>query len=136
MQRIELAVVSGIQHALHSFLSNAKTTVESENNLQLLREKLEQSHILAIDLQHRLSEAQKEASVLRAEQDRCIESHAIEVQQMQATIDTAIAERTEMEVKWQKDFEQLRTHHSGIQQPRTFVINLHIRGKNPIIMRV
>lgn len=87
--------------------------VESENNMQLLRNKLEEAHVLAMSLQHRLSEAQTEAVVMGAEKEACIEAHAMEMQRMQATIDAAIAERTELEIKWQKDFEQLRTHHSG-----------------------
>lgn len=60
-----------------------------------------------------LAAAQSDATAVQLEKEQCQKEHAEQCQKLQAAIDAAIVEKDQLEVKWQNDFEQLRTHHSG-----------------------
>lgn len=68
---------------------------------------------LSAALQLQLTTAQSDATAVRLEKDQCVADQTAEREKMQAAIDAVIAERNQLEHKWQTDFEQLRTHHSG-----------------------
>lgn len=60
-----------------------------------------------------LAAAQSEAAAMILEKENYQKEHAEQCQKLQAAIEAAIAEKDQLEFKWQNDFEQLRTHHSG-----------------------
>lgn len=64
-------------------------------------------------LQTQLTNAQNDATIVRNEKEQCVAEHNLQQQQLQTALDAAITERHNMDTKWQIDFEQLRTHHSG-----------------------
>lgn len=86
---------------------------ELEKRQTELKNKSDQMQSLAISLQVQLAEAHVEVSELRSEKERLVKEREIEKRALQEALDAAIIERAEHEVKWQKEFEQLRTHHSG-----------------------
>lgn len=76
-------------------------------------EKLAQMQKLAIGLQVQLAEAQCDAADMRAVRDRLVKEFDEEKQALQDALDAAIIDRAEIEARWQRDFEQLRTVNSG-----------------------
>lgn len=78
-----------------------------------LQERFAQMQKLAIALQVQLAEAQCDAADLRAEKERMIKERDEEKQGLQDALDAAIIDRAEIEARWQRDFEQLRTVNSG-----------------------
>lgn len=78
-----------------------------------LKNKSDQMQSLAISLQVQLAEAHGEVAELKLEKERLNKEREVEKLALQDALDAAIIERAEHEVKWQKEFEQLRTHHSG-----------------------
>lgn len=78
-----------------------------------LQEKFGQMQKLAIGLQVQLAEAQCDAADMRAVRDRLVQEFDEEKQALQDALDEAIIDRAEIEVRWQRDFEQLRTVNSG-----------------------
>lgn len=87
---------------------------ELEVKYDELREKLTEVQKLAKSLQSQLIDAQATLRVVRAEKEQCIAEHELEKQKLQEAINVAIAEKTKTDLKWQTDFEQLRTVNSGI----------------------
>lgn len=79
-----------------------------------LQEKFAQMQKLAIGLQVQLAEAQCDAADMRAVRDRLVKEFDEEKEALQDALDAAIIDRAEIEARWQRDFEQLRTVNSGI----------------------
>lgn len=78
-----------------------------------LQDRFAQMQKLAIALQVQLAEAQCDVADLRAEKERLIKERDEEKQGLQDALDAAIIDRAEIEARWQRDFEQLRTVNSG-----------------------
>lgn len=63
-----------------------------------------------------MAEAQCDATDIKNEKEKCTADWEIERQKLQTALDAAIAERKNMEAKWQHDFEQLRTVNSDREE--------------------
>lgn len=64
-------------------------------------------------LQIQLAEAQCDASDARKEKEACQKTHELEKKRLQDALDAAEVERKKVEIKWQLEFEHLRTVNSG-----------------------
>lgn len=84
-----------------------------EEHHQKLKTQLDRLQTLSVSLQMQLATAQNEARALLQDKEQCQKEHADQCQKLQDAINTAIVEKEALELKWQNDFEQLRTHHSG-----------------------
>lgn len=103
-------------------------TDDLEAQHKQLKEKLDKLQSLASSLQMQLAVAQSDAAALQSEKEQCQKEHAEQCQKLQAAIDAAIVEKNQLEVKWQKDFEQLRTHHSGKSEKRLKIFLRHLQS--------
>lgn len=95
-------------------------------------EKLEQMQKLAVELQVQLADAQCDAADMRAVRDRLVKEFDEERQALQDALDGAIIDRAEIEVHWQREYEQLRTLNSGKRANQCHATIILIESSRPI----
>lgn len=88
-------------------------TDELEAEHEELKKKFENIKKMASSLHTQLAEAQDKADQERIEKERLLVQLANEQLTAKEALEKAGAEREQIELKWQKEFENLRTTNSG-----------------------
>lgn len=89
---------------------------ELQTKYEETQEQMDEIKKLCSSLQMQLLEARSEVDTLKAEKDKLIEERGEEQKIKQEMLEQVVKEKQENEIKWKKEFEQLRNYNSDREE--------------------